>query len=66
MTEKKYTVELLSDGDDVILPFPDDLIKNLGWKEGDTLVFKDLGEGTFSITKSDDTQSEAIVTPINN
>lgn len=66
MTEKKYTVELLSDGDDVILPFPVDLIETLGWKEGDTLVFKDLSEGTFSITKKDDTQNETIVTPINN
>ena len=65
MTEKKYTVELLGDGDDVILPFPDDLMETLGWKEGDTLVFKVLDDGGFSITKKDDTQSEAIVTPIN-
>lgn len=40
---KSYTVTLQDpkDGsDDVILPFPDELIQELGWNEGDLLDFE--------------------------
>ena len=37
--------------DDGILNLPDDLLEEMGWKEGDELVFEDQGDGSFSIRK---------------
>jgi len=50
---KKYTVTLEEDPDtgDVILPFPEEMLKEVGWKEGDILNWEDNKDGTFSITK---------------
>lgn len=48
-----YTVELLEDGDDLMLPFPDEVLGKTGWKEGDVLDWKDNGDGSFSITKKE-------------
>ncbi len=36
---------------DAILEFPEDLLEQAGWKEGDTLIWKDLGNGSWSLTK---------------
>lgn len=50
---KVYTVTLedAKDGsDDVILPFPDELIEELGWEEGDLLDF-DIVEDRVIIKK---------------
>jgi antitoxin component of MazEF toxin-antitoxin module len=52
---KKYTVELQGEEGD-ILPIPEELMKELGWKIGDKIKFKDLGDGSFSITKVEDSQ----------
>lgn len=41
--------------DDGILTFPDEMIGKLGWKEGDVLVWTDLGDGSFSLKKKDET-----------
>lgn len=44
---KVYTVTLedAKDGsDDVILPFPNELIEELGWVEGDLLDFDIIGD----------------------
>ena len=32
-----FTVTLEEDGDDLVLPIPEDILKNLGWNEGDLL-----------------------------
>lgn len=48
-----YTVELLEDGDDLMLPFPDEVLEKAGWKEGDILDWKDNGNGSFSLTKKE-------------
>lgn len=50
---KKYTIELVEDGDDVILPFPPEMLEELGWKEGDTLVWSDNKDGSWSLSKKD-------------
>lgn len=36
---------------DLIMPLPQDLLETAGWKEGDVLEWKDLGNGTWSLTK---------------
>ena len=33
--------------------FTEEILKETGWKEGDTLEWKDLGNGSWSITKKD-------------
>ncbi len=36
---------------DAILQFPPDLLEATGWKEGDTLEWKDRGDGSWSLEK---------------
>jgi hypothetical protein len=46
------TVEEADDGSgDIVLPFPQDFLDQQGWKNGDVLDWKDLGNGTWSLTK---------------
>ena len=45
----KWTAYLEQDGDDLILPFPDDLLEQMGWKEGDVLIWN-VDEITGQIT----------------
>jgi hypothetical protein len=49
----KWILEVQEDPEtgDAILEFPPDFLATAGWKEGDTLVWKDLGDGTWSLTK---------------
>ena len=50
---KTWTLEVKEDPDsgDSILEFPPDMLEETGWKEGDILEWKDLGNGTWSLTK---------------
>ena len=48
---KRWTVPVDEEG---ILTFPDDLVEATGWKEGDLLEWIDLGNGSFSLVKIDD------------
>lgn len=36
---------------EIILPFPDDLIKIQGWKEGDTIEWIENSDGSWIIRK---------------
>jgi bifunctional DNA-binding transcriptional regulator/antitoxin component of YhaV-PrlF toxin-antitoxin module len=40
--------------DDGVLTFPDELIEQLGWKEGDVLQWIDNKDGSFSLVKPDE------------
>jgi hypothetical protein len=53
LTLKNWTIELQDDPEtgDLILPFPEDMLKEMGWKEGDELVWKDNQDGSWSLTK---------------
>ncbi len=44
-------VKLIKDGDDVILPLSDDMMKTLGTSIGDTLQWIDNRNGSFTICK---------------
>jgi hypothetical protein len=46
-----FTVKLIEDGEDLILPIPDEILKELDLQEGDVLNWIDKGDGTFSLTK---------------
>lgn len=48
---KSWTVQLEEDGEDVVLPLPQEVIDHLDLKEGDVLKWKDNGDGTWSLTK---------------
>lgn len=50
----KTTLVINEDG---VITFPDEFIKNLGWKEGDVLEWVDNQDGSFFLKKSDDLQS---------
>ena len=45
--------------DELILPLPEEILKRLDWKEGDTLDWKDNKDGTWSLKKiKNEQQSE--------
>ena len=54
---KTYTCGVVEDPDDpteLALDFPDDLLIEAGWKVGDNLEFKEIGEKIWSIEKTED------------
>jgi len=53
--KRTYVTTVLEEGDDLILPFPDTLVEDCGWKVGDVLEFKTF-DGYATITKSEDPQ----------
>ena len=44
----------LTVGDDGVLTFPEDFLKEVGWKEGDVLQWIDNNDGSFSLVKPND------------
>lgn len=58
-----YVVKLEEDPEtgDLILPLPDELLKETGWQTGDTLDWKDNGDGTFSMTKQKTEETEWVL-----
>ena len=49
-----YTVTLEEDGEDCILPLPEELLDQLGWEDGDMLDWVvNTDENTITITKVD-------------
>ena len=46
-----WTAYVQQDGDDLILPLPDDLLEQMGWKVGDVLVWDVKENGTVILTK---------------
>jgi len=47
----KTTLTISNDG---ILEFPDDVLEELGWKEGDVLEWIDNKDGSHSLVKPDE------------
>jgi hypothetical protein len=58
---KKYTAKLEEDPatGDMYMPLPDEMLDELGWKEGDYLDYQDNGDGTFSLIKIDDPNEDS-------
>lgn len=49
---KRYTTTVIEDGEDLILPIPDELLEQIGAKEGDMLSF-DIFDGYVVFKKID-------------
>jgi len=51
-----YIITLENDPEtgDLIMPLPDELLKEAGWQTGDTLDWKDNGDGTYTMTKKEE------------
>jgi hypothetical protein len=58
MSDKRWIANVQEDPEtgDAIIEFPPDLLEQAGWKEGDVLNWKDNGDGSYSITKKDETE----------
>lgn len=57
--ENKWILEVQEDPEtgDCILEFPPELLETAGWKEGDTLVWEEMDNGAWSLSKKDVTVS---------
>jgi bifunctional DNA-binding transcriptional regulator/antitoxin component of YhaV-PrlF toxin-antitoxin module len=54
MTDKSFITTIQEDPADpesAIITFPDEMMKELGWQEGDELTWTDNGDGSFSLTQ---------------
>lgn len=47
-----YTVTVEEDGDDIILPIPEEILKTMDWNEGDTLEW-DVNNDVITLRKID-------------
>lgn len=47
-----YTVTVEEDGDDIILPIPEEILKTMDWNEGDTLEW-DVNNNVITLRKID-------------
>jgi bifunctional DNA-binding transcriptional regulator/antitoxin component of YhaV-PrlF toxin-antitoxin module len=50
-SSKVWTVTLVEDGDDLIMPIPQEILDHLDIKEGNVLKWIDNGDGSWSLTK---------------
>jgi hypothetical protein len=58
---KRWTVTLIEDGEDLILPLPEELLAEVGWKPGDNLQWIDRGDGTWEIRqKNEQSDNEGV------
>ena len=51
--DKNWTITVEEDPvtGDLVLPFPEDFLKETGWQEGDVLTWTDLGDGSWGLEK---------------
>jgi antitoxin component of MazEF toxin-antitoxin module len=47
----KWTAYVEQEGDDLVLPIPDEVLEELNWKEGDVLVWDIKEDGTIILKK---------------
>ena len=47
----RWTVTVDRDGDDLILPLPEDMLQAVGWGPGDTLEWEEGKDGTWILRK---------------
>jgi hypothetical protein len=57
---KSWTVITGEDSNtgDLLLPLPDELLERMSWVEGNTLEFKDNLDGSFTLSKKQETETE--------
>lgn len=53
MSKWTITVEEDPETGDLILPFSDELLADLGWKIGDIVTWTDMKNGSWTLTKKE-------------
>ena len=53
----RWTVTVCADGEDLILPLPDDMLQQVGWKTGDVLQWVKKDEETWMLQKKEQSDS---------
>jgi hypothetical protein len=63
MTAKSWTLTIEQDPDtgDLVLPFTDEILAELGWKEGDVLDWVDNQDGSWSLVKKKSKKTKKVV-----
>jgi hypothetical protein len=60
MKQWTLTVEEDPNSEDCILTFPPDLLEQAGWKEGDTIKWIDLKNGSWQLKKVDKSNEQSV------
>jgi hypothetical protein len=60
---EKHIVILQEDPDtgDLILPFPEGMLEQMGWDVGDTLKFKTHKDGSFTLTRKEKQETQWVL-----
>jgi hypothetical protein len=60
---EKHIVTLQEDPEtgDLILPFPEGMLEQMGWDVGDTLKFKTHKDGSFTLTKKEKQETQWVL-----
>ena len=54
-----WEVPITTDSDgELIIQFPDDMMEELNWSEGDELIWQQLDDGTWSLKKRENSNSQ--------
>ena len=52
--KNRFTLTVEQDGEELVLPFPVDLLNQMGWDIGDTLLWETTDDGFVSVRKKED------------
>ena len=59
MNDNVYEAPIQVDSDgDLILVFPDELLAAMDWNEGDTLVWQQNDDGSWTLTRNENSDTE--------
>ncbi len=64
-TSYTLPVEYHADSDEHFITLNDEILEKVGWKIGDTLVWTDLGDNTWSLTKKPTEEKLYLVETVN-
>ena len=54
MSHWTITLETDPESGELVMPLPTDLLNQMGWDFGDTLLWEDMGNGSWSLRKKED------------
>lgn len=55
-----YTLELKDDGNgELLIEFPDELMNQMGWDIGTVLIWEEMEDGSWSVSKGESNGEEA-------
>jgi hypothetical protein len=51
MANNRWTIQLIEDGEDLILPLSEEILSTTGWKTGDELLWEEKAENAWTLRK---------------